>query len=125
MASVAEALSTEWQGSGTRVYALTDYYRKGREYLGAWLLAEYGYDAETVGSQAGISDTSQMMYIHPDGIRVDKKLPGGGGPDAGVRGDPTKATAEIGRMGTEFKSTPGSRSTARSSPLRARGRRGG
>jgi creatinine amidohydrolase/Fe(II)-dependent formamide hydrolase-like protein len=101
--SVATRLNREWQGTGVRVYALTDYYRKGREDLRAWLLATYGWDAATVGSHAGTTDTSQLLYVHPTGIRRDKILPGGGGPDSGVNGDPTKASAEIGQKAIDFK----------------------
>jgi len=103
MTSVADKLNQEWGGSGARVFALTDYYRKSREDLRAWLLEKFGYDAATVGSHAGIADTSQMLYVHPEGIRKDRIMPGGGGPDAGVSGDPTKATAEIGKQAIEFK----------------------
>ncbi|MCI0432546.1 MAG: creatininase family protein [Gemmatimonadetes bacterium] len=103
MSAVADSLNRIWQGRPARVYALTDYYRKGQADLRAWLLAEHGYDAQTVGSHAGIADTSQMLYVHPGGIRRDKILPGGGGPDSGVRGDPTRATAEIGKAAIEFK----------------------
>jgi len=107
MTNVANKLNEEWKGSGARVYALTDYYRKAREEFRAWALKEHGYDAATVGSHAGISDTSQLLYVHPAGIRKDKILPGGGGPDSGVRGDPTKATAEIGKAGIDFKVNAG------------------
>jgi creatinine amidohydrolase/Fe(II)-dependent formamide hydrolase-like protein len=103
MTSVATKLNQEWQGKGARVYALTDYYQKGREHLRAWLLEQFGYDNATVGSHAGISDTSQLLHVHPAGIRKDKIAPGGGSPDSGVNGDPTKATAEIGKKSIEFK----------------------
>ncbi len=103
MTNVANRLNQEWEGSRVRVHALTDYYRKSREELRAWLLAQYGYDAATVGSHAGIADTSQLLYVYPEGIRKDRILPAGGGPDAGVSGDPTKATPEIGKKAIEFK----------------------
>jgi hypothetical protein len=48
-----------------------------------------------------------MLYVHPEGIRKDRILPGGGGPDSGVRGDPTKATPEIGKQAIEFKVNAG------------------
>jgi creatinine amidohydrolase/Fe(II)-dependent formamide hydrolase-like protein len=101
--NVANKLNEEWRGSGVRVFALTDYYQKSRVELRAWLLEKFGYDAATAGSHAGITDTSQLLYIHPQGIRKDKLLPGGGGPESGVNGDPTKATVEIGKMAVEFK----------------------
>jgi creatinine amidohydrolase/Fe(II)-dependent formamide hydrolase-like protein len=101
--TVASRLNREWQGTGVRVFALTDYYAKSRLELRAWLLEKFGYDAATAGSHAGITDTSQMMYIFPQGIRMDKRMPNGGGPESGVNGDPTKATAEIGKQAVEFK----------------------
>ncbi len=125
MREVAERLSAEWEGGTTRVFALTDYYEKGQEYSRAWLQAAYGYDTETIGSHAGIPDTSAVMYVFPDGVRKDRRYPQGGSPDAGVRGDPTLATPEIGRMVVAFK-VLGARQQyeALTAPPR-RGRRGG
>jgi creatinine amidohydrolase len=99
----ATRLNQEWSGTGARAFALTDYYSVGRQNLRAFLLARYGYDDQIIGSHAGISDTSQVLYLHPAGIRPSRLAPGGGSPDSGVSGDPTKASAEIGRMGLEFK----------------------
>jgi creatinine amidohydrolase/Fe(II)-dependent formamide hydrolase-like protein len=101
--SVADRLNDEWKGGDTKVYALTDYYEASRVYYRAWLEAQFGYDEQTSGSHAGITDTSQMLFIRPSGIRRDQIKPWGGPQDSGVSGDPTKATAEIGRMGVEFK----------------------
>jgi creatinine amidohydrolase/Fe(II)-dependent formamide hydrolase-like protein len=100
---VADSLNKEWQGSGVRVYALTDYYQKSRVELRAWLQEKFGYDAATAGSHAGITDTSQLLYIFPQGIRKDRIRPSGGGPESGVNGDPTKATVEIGKKAVELK----------------------
>ncbi len=71
------------------------------------MLAAFGYDDTIVGSHAGISDTSQMLHVHPAGIRKDRITPWGGPKDSGVTGDPTRASAEIGRMGIEFKVNAG------------------
>jgi creatinine amidohydrolase/Fe(II)-dependent formamide hydrolase-like protein len=103
LTNVANKLNDEWKGSDVKVYALTDYYGQGRDHYRAWMLAAFGYDDEVVGSHAGISDTSQMLHVHPAGIRKDQVKPWGGPQDAGVSGDPMKATAEIGKMGIEFK----------------------
>jgi len=103
LTAVADALNAEWAGSGTRVFALVDYYQKGRVQLREYLLATYGWDAETVGTHAGTTDTSQMLYVHPAGIRMDRLAPGGGSPDSGVNGDPTKASAEIGKIAIDQK----------------------
>ena len=103
LTAVANALNAEWAGSGVRVYALVDYYQKARLQLRDWLLKTYGWDAQTMGSHAGTTDTSQMLYVHPAGVRTDRLAPGGGGPDSGVNGDPTKASAEIGKVAIEMK----------------------
>ena len=103
LTSVARALNEEWQGTGVRVYALVDYYQKGRIAIRDHLLKTYGWDAAMVGSHAGTSDTSQLLYVHAEGIRLDKRAPNGGGPDSGVTGDPTKASAEIGKIAIDQK----------------------
>jgi creatinine amidohydrolase/Fe(II)-dependent formamide hydrolase-like protein len=107
MTAVAETLNKEWEGTGTKVFALTDYYEAGRDHYRAWMQAAFGYDDEMVGSHAGISDTSQMLFIRPTGIRKDQIKPWGGPKDSGVSGDPAKATADIGKMGVEFKVNAG------------------
>jgi creatinine amidohydrolase/Fe(II)-dependent formamide hydrolase-like protein len=101
--NVADKLNAEWKDAGVRVYALTDYYEGGREHYRAWLEAAFNYDDTIVGSHAGISDTSQMLFVRPAGIRKDQIKAWGGAADSGVSGDPVKATAEIGRMGLAFK----------------------
>jgi creatinine amidohydrolase/Fe(II)-dependent formamide hydrolase-like protein len=103
MTNVANKLNMEWNGTGVKVFALTDYYSESRVYHRAWLQAAYGYVPEAVGNHAGISDTSQLLFVRPSGIRKDQMKPWGGPQDSGVSGDPSKATAEIGKMGIEFK----------------------
>jgi creatinine amidohydrolase/Fe(II)-dependent formamide hydrolase-like protein len=103
MTSVAGKLNEEWKGGTTKVYALTGYYNQGREHYRAWMDAAFGYGDDIIGSHAGISDTAQMLHVRPAGIRKNMLMPWGGPKDSGVSGDPTKATAEIGRMGIQFK----------------------
>ena len=103
LTAVANALNAEWAGTGVRVYALVDYYQKGRIEIRDYLQKTFGWDAATVGSHAGTSDTSQLLYVFADGIRLDKLLPNGGGPESGVQGDPTKASAAIGKIAIELK----------------------
>jgi creatinine amidohydrolase/Fe(II)-dependent formamide hydrolase-like protein len=103
MTNVANALNAEWKEQGVRVFALTDYYNKGRDDYRAWMLKTYQYDDTIVGSHAGISDTSQLLFVKPSMVRKDQIKPWGGAADSGVSGDPTKATAEIGKAGINFK----------------------
>lgn len=103
MVAVATKLNEEWKGGTTKAYALTAYYEDGREHYRAWMNAAFGYDDDVIGSHAGISDTAQMLHVNPAGVRKNMLMAWGGPKDSGVSGDPMKATAEIGRMGIEFK----------------------
>ena len=103
MVNVAKAISAEWGGSGVRVHALTDYYEQGRLLIRDYLNKTYGWSEQVVGSHAGTSDTSQLLYVFAQGIRTDKLAPNGGSRDAGVQGDPTKASAAIGKIAIDFK----------------------
>lgn len=127
MTTVATALSEEWRAESIRVVSLTDYYERGREHYRAWMLAQFGYDDTIIGSHAGISDTSQMLYVRAAGIRTDRLIPWGGPVDSGVSGDPSLATAEIGRMGIEFKvnAAIAQYRAATAPPRTGRGGRGG
>ncbi len=127
MTAVASALTDEWKAEGIKVVSLTDYYERGREHYRAWMLAQFGYDDGIIGSHAGISDTSQMLHVREAGIRRDRMIPWGGPADSGVSGDPSRATAEIGRMGIEFKVNAAiAQYRAATAPPRAgRGGRGG
>jgi creatinine amidohydrolase/Fe(II)-dependent formamide hydrolase-like protein len=122
LTNVAAKLNEEWKGTDYRAYGLTDYYGTGREHYRAWLLAAYGYTDQIIGSHAGISDTSQLLFVRPAGVRKDQIKPWGGPKDSGVSGDPAKATAEIGKMGIEFKVNA---AIAQFNQLKSPGRRGG
>src|SRR5262245_6606535 len=124
--AVADKLNAEWKDTGVKVFGLTDYYEASRVYYRAWLQAQFGYDEDTAGSHAGITDTSQMLFVRPTGIRKDQIKPWGGPADSGVSGDPAKATAEIGKMGIEFKVNAGlNQYKAIKNPPRGRGQREG
>ena len=103
LTAVADTLNKEWAGTGVRVYALTDYYSKGHADIYAWLEKDFGWNRQTVGSHAGIMDTSQLLYVNPAAVRTANILPSGGGQGSGVNGDPTKASAELGKKMIEIK----------------------
>ena len=100
METVAQMLNAEWAGGNTRVHFVGDYYadRGWRD----WLIGE-GETEETIGGHAGISGTSQILFVAPEHVRMDKLAPDGGFEGSGASGDPTRATAERGRRGIEFK----------------------
>ena len=95
LGDVAGQLNTQWEGSGVRAFALTDFYEKGHEYQDAWLLGQFGWDEAVVGSHAGIKDTSQLLYVKPKDVRVDRIADSfNNRRESGISGDPTKATAD-------------------------------
>ena len=100
MEQVAAMLNEEWKGDPARVFFVGDYYSNNGFH--EWLM-EQGETAETIGGHAGISDTSQLLAVDPRHIRTDKLAPGGGYPDSGVSGDPTRASVERGVKGIRMK----------------------
>ena len=103
LTNVADSLNKEWAGTGTRVFALTDYYVKARNDIYAMLEKEFGWNRQTVGSHAGVMDTSQLLYVNPSAVRTANIRLNGGGEGSGVNGDPTKASAELGKRFIEMK----------------------
>jgi creatinine amidohydrolase/Fe(II)-dependent formamide hydrolase-like protein len=95
LAAVADLLNAEWADQGVVVRHVSDYYGTNSG-VRDWLLAR-GFSEEDVGSHAGISDTSHLMFVHPEGIRDDLRAPGVRGDGSGVTGNPTLARPEIGR----------------------------
>ena len=100
METVAEMLNEEWSGSPARVHFVGDYY-SGHGFR-EWL-QEQGHTMEDIGSHAGITDTSQLLYVNAKHIRTEKLAPFGGFEGAGVRGDPTQASVSYGRVGIQLK----------------------
>jgi creatinine amidohydrolase/Fe(II)-dependent formamide hydrolase-like protein len=100
MREVAALLNEEWGGESARVHFAGDYYSANgfRE----WLETQ-GETEQTIGSHAGISDTSQLLFVAPQYVREGELAPRGGFEGSGVSGDPTRASAEYGRRGIELK----------------------
>jgi creatinine amidohydrolase len=96
MRDVAAKLNEQWKGSGARVHWIGDYYTKSSADARKYITEKLGVPESDIGSHAGMTDTSQMMFVNINHIRLDKRAPRGGSPDSGVSGDPTKASAELG-----------------------------
>ena len=101
-AEVAERLTRAWQGSGARVHHVGDYYAANGQT--EWLLAE-GETLVTIGSHAGIRDTSELMAVHPAGVRAEllDLRHGFNLAPTGSNGVPARATAERGQRLLELK----------------------
>ncbi len=100
MKEVAEALNEEWRGGPTRVLFVADYYSNNG--ISEWLESQ-GETDESIGRHAGIRDTSQLLAVAPEHVRLDARKPGGGFQGSGVNGDPSKASVEYGNKGIELK----------------------
>ena len=102
MRDVALKLNTEWKGSGSRAHFIGDYYTKSSADAHKYL-TERGFKEAEIGTHAGMVDTSELMFVKPQHVRLNKRAPGGGSADSGVSGDPTRATAEIGKAIVQIK----------------------
>ena len=97
--AVAARLNREWVATGVRVHAIEEYYRAG-EIEVPRLLRARGYSDAELGRHAGLTDTALMLATDARMVRPDRLRPGREGD--GVDGDPTRATAELGRPGVEL-----------------------
>ena len=104
--AVAEALNKEWASTPVRVHHVDAYYRaNGFE---DWL-RQQGETTETIGTHAGIPDTSQLLALYPEGVRRDKLAPRRTKDGSGVSGDPTRVSVAYGKKGLELKIATGVR----------------
>lgn len=97
--AVAARLNREWASTGVRVHAIEEYYRAA-EIEVPRLLRARGYSDAELGRHAGLSDTALMRALDARMVRPDRLRPGS--PGDGVDGDPTRATAGLGRPGAEL-----------------------
>jgi creatinine amidohydrolase/Fe(II)-dependent formamide hydrolase-like protein len=99
---VAARLNREWgSAQACRAHALFDYYQVTQTtYVGD--LKRRGHSDAEIGVHAGLADTALSLAVDPSLVRSDMLAAGArSGPASGVRGDPTRATAELGRIGVE------------------------
>ena len=101
--SVAERLNVEWKRAGVRVINVADYYSPANGQA-AWL-REIGESDAAIGGHAGIRDTSELLAVHPQGVRTDRMRPhwAPGMARSGVNGDPSPASTERGRILLQLK----------------------
>jgi creatinine amidohydrolase len=93
---VAARLSKAWASDGVRVINAASYYANNGQ--AAWLKS-HGENDAAIGQHATIQDTSELMAVFPEGVRLDKRV----ADKDGVTGDPAKATAEIGQTMLDLK----------------------
>jgi creatinine amidohydrolase len=86
---------------GCRARALHEYYDATQDGYVADLKRR-GYTDAEIGLHAGLADTSLMLAVDPSLVRPSQLAAGArAGHAGGVRGDPTRASAELGQLGVE------------------------
>jgi creatinine amidohydrolase/Fe(II)-dependent formamide hydrolase-like protein len=97
---VAQRLNKEWAGSRTRAHYIGAYYQAASEGFNRVLRSKGLTDAQ-IGVHAGAADTSLLLAVDPAKVRADRMQPG---PEAetGVVGDPSRASAALGKIGTDM-----------------------
>jgi creatinine amidohydrolase/Fe(II)-dependent formamide hydrolase-like protein len=104
MRAVAAKLNEEWKGSGARAHFIDDYYAKSRSDAQKFLKSKLALSDSEAIAHAGVWDTSELLFVNPKLVRMDKRARNGGFPNSGVvNADPTKATAELGRALVQTK----------------------
>lgn len=101
---VAARLNRAWSAPGAEgchAHALLDYYDATQgPYVAE--LKRRGYSDAEIGLHAGLADTSLMLAVDPSLVRTEQLAAGAkAGVAGGVRGDPTRASAELGQIGVQ------------------------
>jgi len=101
----AEGLDADWKAKGVRVYYVPDVYSKSTQLMNAYL-SERKIPG---GGHAGVAETAQVLFLDEGKkwIRADKLTAGRGLPEptTGINGDPSPATAEMGKIFIDYKVT--------------------
>ena len=93
-AAVAAKLNGEWTGQATTVLHVSDYYVDDAQIR---YLLEQGETAATIGSHAGLIDTSELLAVRPQGVDLSRLAALPLISEAtGHSGDPMRASAAYG-----------------------------
>jgi creatinine amidohydrolase/Fe(II)-dependent formamide hydrolase-like protein len=100
LAQVAKELDARHRTDGARILYIADLYTKSEAQM-AELLAKRGLPGNE--AHAGIRDTSELLYLEKPGAWIRKDKLAAGNEGNGVRGEPTLASAEIGKLYLDLK----------------------
>jgi creatinine amidohydrolase/Fe(II)-dependent formamide hydrolase-like protein len=101
-ALVAEQLNKQWKGEGIKVIHVDDYYQDNGQMQ---YLQSHGYSIKQIGGHAGIRDSSELLAVHPQGIRKKYLLDYTETlfSDVGADGDASIANSVIGKYLLKLK----------------------
>ena len=97
--ATAQRLNKQWASTGAHVLPVPEYSRAATDDFDR-ILKQRGFSAEEIGLHAGLADTALTLATEPRLVRSDL-LGQHFGPADGVRGDPRRATAELGQAGVD------------------------
>ena len=99
--NAAQAVRAEMAAKGCQVAAVRAYYDATQTtYVKA--LQTRGFTQTQIGTHAGLADTSLSMALTPELVRKDRLQPAAkAGSAAGVYGDPSLASPELGKLGEQ------------------------
>lgn len=99
--AAADRLNRVWAKTGVRAHALEAYYRAADAGF-ADILRGRGFTDAEIGLHAGLADTALMLAIDPKLVRSEQLATAAtAGAGSGVRGDPRRASAELGALGVD------------------------
>jgi creatinine amidohydrolase len=99
---VVTQLNKSWAGSDARAFVPVEYY--GTSSTGYnQILREHGVRDDEIGTHAGLADTSLLLAVAPQMVRLDelKNAPKPGLADGVYGGDPRRSTAALGQLGID------------------------
>jgi len=100
MKDVAASLNAQWSAGAARVHYISDWYYTTA--FDDWLRKQ-GIADDVMGTHAGLTDTALLLAVAPQHVRTGSIEVGKGRDTDGVTGDPTGATAEMGRVGMDMQ----------------------
>ena len=104
LAAVADGLNKRWKGTSNRAHFIASYYRTSVAPYSK-ILREKGLTDAQIGIHAGSADTSLMLAVDPDQVRVNRINDAAdakhGGLAHGVNGDPRASSAALGQLGVD------------------------
>jgi creatinine amidohydrolase len=99
--AVAARLNREWSGTPARAHAIDIYYGVTESAYPAALRSR-GLRDDEIGTHAALADTSLTLAVAPDLVRKDLLASPAARNANGVRGDPSRSTAELGALGVDL-----------------------
>ncbi|KAA1009759.1 creatininase family protein [Paraburkholderia panacisoli] len=99
---VVGQLNTAWAASGARAFVPPEYYGTSSDGY-AQILRQHGVPDSQIGTHAGLADTSLLLAVAPQMVRLDslRSAPQPGPADGVYGGDPRHSTGELGKLGAD------------------------